>query len=751
VLDEVLQKLVHLVQEEECSLSLADSRLRSRGTVLVNALGSNACLKKVDLSGNGLDDTGARMLSKALQINTTLRSVTWDRNNTSATGFQDVARALEHNFTLQYMPIPLSDVTQAYRSAPERTEQALTKLYPSLCELAHVLSVDGPVRQRLDSLAGELAKAADKELQVIVDSMVSLCRELCPLSCAAAECLSPPLSSISERVSIPRSSIRTALMERAAQDINRALEEVKLSVVSYLTNSIVDQILQELYATHKTLVLQMNFSLHSSVHSEHVHKHRSSSRICSSSQLRQVSQMRRLEDGGTARRTHRHADILDVVEDDFGISIDTIAIKKRSSRTRRIRPVSNRLSLGDDPNSSPLVSTPQTSAPLSRSASWEGLSTLPTQGSPLRHVTHVRPRPPRRHRTPHAPFETHCSENGGVSLLDDGLPDFYTKRVLPDSIATENVYSLNQHPKDRGRLDLDTEGTNGRLVGPGVQRTPQLSARPVQGIPRPGMMGISPSCFSQRQSPDYSEVFGSSEEIGYKEHEMDRHSDIISKRHTPSLDRQSESGRQESQSDSQKKADNIMDPQLLETRKRPEPPPQSTKPSLAKTRQCHLEESSDKSTEDSGELREKDEEKEDRRHGEDQKPEGQTPPIPEKPCYYSPHTSPIGSSTQDVANENQPPAAPPPSAKPVFHSASVDSALLQGDEVKSSPGGPMKPYRNRKANSCDTGMEQDTRSDLERSSDRKPPVKKPRLPPKRNMSLDFPGHQSSEPSNAEAS
>ena len=30
--------------------------------------------------------------------------------------------------------------------------------------------------------------------------------------------------------------------------------EVKLSVVSYLTNTIVDQILQELYATHKTLV-----------------------------------------------------------------------------------------------------------------------------------------------------------------------------------------------------------------------------------------------------------------------------------------------------------------------------------------------------------------------------------------------------------------------------------------------------------------------------------------------------------------
>lgn len=55
------------------SLSLADSRLRQRGTVLVNALGSNTCLRKVDLSGNLLEDSGAKMLSKALQINTTLR------------------------------------------------------------------------------------------------------------------------------------------------------------------------------------------------------------------------------------------------------------------------------------------------------------------------------------------------------------------------------------------------------------------------------------------------------------------------------------------------------------------------------------------------------------------------------------------------------------------------------------------------------------------------------------------------------
>ncbi|MGH0123394.1 UNVERIFIED_CONTAM: hypothetical protein FKN15_021898 [Acipenser sinensis] len=59
-------------------------------------------------------------------------NLTWDRNGTSAQGLLDVARALDHNFTLQFMPVPLSDVTQAYRSAPERTEEALHKIQRSL-------------------------------------------------------------------------------------------------------------------------------------------------------------------------------------------------------------------------------------------------------------------------------------------------------------------------------------------------------------------------------------------------------------------------------------------------------------------------------------------------------------------------------------------------------------------------------------------------------------------------------------------
>ncbi|MED6294510.1 F-actin-uncapping protein LRRC16A [Characodon lateralis] len=94
----VLDGVVHMIQEEESpltSLSLADSRLKSDLTIVLNALGSNSTLTRLDISGNAMGDMGAKMLAKALQINSKLRTVIWDKNNTSPQGLQDVAAALE--------------------------------------------------------------------------------------------------------------------------------------------------------------------------------------------------------------------------------------------------------------------------------------------------------------------------------------------------------------------------------------------------------------------------------------------------------------------------------------------------------------------------------------------------------------------------------------------------------------------------------------------------------------------------------
>ncbi|XP_052589162.1 capping protein, Arp2/3 and myosin-I linker protein 3 isoform X10 [Peromyscus californicus insignis] len=499
-LEEILHKLVQLIQEEDCSLqslSVADSRLKLRTSILINALGSNTCLAKVDLSGNGMEDIGAKMLSKALQINSSLRTILWDRNNTSALGFLDIARALESNHTLRFMSFPVSDISQAYRSAPERTEDVWQKiqwclvrnnhsqtcpqeqafrlqqglvtssaeqmlqrlcgrvqeevralrlcplepvqdellyardlikdaknsraLFPSLYELGHVLANDGPVRQRLESVASEVSKAVDKELQVILESMVSLTQELCPVAMRVAEGHNKMLSNVAERVTVPRNFIRGALLEQAGQDIQNKLDEVKLSVVTYLTNSIVDEILQELYHSHKSLA-------------------------------RHLTQLRTLSDppGGASQgqdpssrgrgRNHDHEE----TDDELGTNIDTMAIKKQK-RCRKIRPVSAFISgspqdmesqlgsLGIPPGWFSGLGGSQSTA----SGSWEGLSELPTHGYKLRHQTQGRPRPPRTTppgpSRPNVPVPGPRQENGSATRLDEGLEDFFSRRVMDES------------------------------------------------------------------------------------------------------------------------------------------------------------------------------------------------------------------------------------------------------------------------------------------------------------------------------
>nr|XP_032827155.1 F-actin-uncapping protein LRRC16A isoform X1 [Petromyzon marinus] len=127
----VLDNIVQMIQDEDSplqSLSLADSKLKADLTIVINALGSNTSLTRVDLSGNSMGDIGAKMLAKALQINTKLRTVIWDKNNTTAQGFQDVAGALEKNYTLRYMPTPVNDASVALKANPEKTEEALQKI-----------------------------------------------------------------------------------------------------------------------------------------------------------------------------------------------------------------------------------------------------------------------------------------------------------------------------------------------------------------------------------------------------------------------------------------------------------------------------------------------------------------------------------------------------------------------------------------------------------------------------------------------
>ncbi|XP_066592906.1 F-actin-uncapping protein LRRC16A [Prorops nasuta] len=142
----VMDALVQMIQEDDCvlqALHLPDSRLKSDLYNLINALGSNACLHILDISGNQIGDPGARLLAKALQINNHLRTIIYDRNNITLQGYADIVHALEKNFSVRYMPFPIYDLQPCMKTSAEKTEHLAKKIQDLLqrnvtpCKYSH--------------------------------------------------------------------------------------------------------------------------------------------------------------------------------------------------------------------------------------------------------------------------------------------------------------------------------------------------------------------------------------------------------------------------------------------------------------------------------------------------------------------------------------------------------------------------------------------------------------------------------------
>ncbi|CAF99999.1 unnamed protein product, partial [Tetraodon nigroviridis] len=314
-----------------------DSRLKSDLSIVLNALGSNSTLARLDISGNAMGDMGAKMLAKALQINSKLRTVVWDKNNTSPQGLQDVAAALEKNFTIRFMPIPIIDASQALKASPEKTEDALLKienylyrnhetrkylqeqayrlqqgivttttqqmidrvcvkvqdhlnslknseteailedvrsaenliidarnsktLLPNLYHLGSAAREElsstsvGPIQEKLESMAGEVTTVMDQQLQSLLELMVDAAESLCPHVMKRSNLRTELIKASSSKMVVPKSFVTKTLLEQSGVDIINKIRqvEVKLSLASFLSDRIVDEILEALSTSQLTL------------------------------------------------------------------------------------------------------------------------------------------------------------------------------------------------------------------------------------------------------------------------------------------------------------------------------------------------------------------------------------------------------------------------------------------------------------------------------------------------------------------
>uniref|UniRef100_UPI00398EC8AE capping protein, Arp2/3 and myosin-I linker protein 2 n=1 Tax=Pristiophorus japonicus TaxID=55135 RepID=UPI00398EC8AE len=535
-LADILHRIVQLIQDEECplqSLSVADSRLKSGTNVLINALGSNTCLKKIDISGNAMGDTGAKMLAKALQINSSLGTVIWDRNNTTAVGFLDVASALERNYTLRSMPLPMSDVSQAYRSNPEKTEEALQKiqsyllrnnqmkkffpeqafrlqegivtsstqqmmdsmcekvqehlniinngsvkerqedvtfaeeiikdaktlttLLPALYQVGNTPPLVRPVQARLESAAEEVSQAVNEEIQTLIQSLLESTSSLCPNVLQKTNNQEQLVSRVSGKIFIPKDFARSVIMEQAGIEIVNKLSEVKLSVTAALIDHIVDHVLKDLTIAQQKLACYVSKPPYETSASD-------------------IASTETSEDEATSNKTE---DSLNVPDNNMAPIEKATMLRRKTMRSRRIRPTTalKRISgmelerQAEETDSSamkqlltvssqPVQSCPASTdmaavdnAPANTEAAFtDSLMDLPTEGVKLEHYTRGRPRPNRTKRHPPSkpavqPVDHEKGENATNSKLDDGLEEFFTKKI--DQEETTDLPVTLSNPSSR--------------------------------------------------------------------------------------------------------------------------------------------------------------------------------------------------------------------------------------------------------------------------------------------------------------
>ncbi|GAB1298011.1 F-actin-uncapping protein LRRC16A [Apodemus speciosus] len=549
----VLDNLVQMIQDEDSplqSLSLADSKLKAEVTIIINALGSNTSLTKVDISGNGMGDMGAKMLAKALQINTKLRTVIWDKNNITAQGFQDIAVAMENsqehtplstqhlqvdsdisgNYTLRFMPIPMYDASQALKTSPEKTEEALQKIENYLLRnhetrkylqeqayrlqqgivtsttqqmidricvkvqdhlnslricggdaiqedlkaaerlmrdaknsktlLPNLYHVGGaswagasglsssPIQETLESMAGEVTRVVDEQLKGLLESMVDAAENLCPSVMRKAHIRQDLIHASTEKISIPRTFVKNVLLEQSGIDILNKISEVKLTVASFLSDRIVDEILDSLSNSHRKLANHFNRISKSLPQREDLEVELVEEKPVKRAILtvEDLTEVERLEDLDTCMACVNQFIPLRNVEfeealADYRHAKMTPKSKRKSIHSRMLRPVSRAFEMEFDLDKAleevPIhIEDPPFPSIRQEKRSSGLISELPSEeGRRLEHFTKLRPKRNKKQQPTQAAV---CSisimppdgeQNGLMGRVDEGVDEFFTKKV----------------------------------------------------------------------------------------------------------------------------------------------------------------------------------------------------------------------------------------------------------------------------------------------------------------------------------
>uniref|UniRef100_A0A667ZE81 Capping protein regulator and myosin 1 linker 2 n=1 Tax=Myripristis murdjan TaxID=586833 RepID=A0A667ZE81_9TELE len=508
-LTDVLHRIAQLIQDEDCplqSLSVCDSKLKAGTSILISSLGGDASLLELDISGNAIGDTGAKMLAKALLSNTRLRTLVWDRNNVTARGFQDVADALERNFTLQQVSLPLADISQSYRGNPDRTKEALHKVsspappqliqglcgqlqdtlqpltscsiqevqadvlaaeevlhnakeslrvLPSLYEIGSAPSDGAMVNCILTETATALTNEVSVYLQEVAQALLRCAEGVCPRVVQRSSVCERLTECVSKKSRHVLKYLKTALVENSGKIITNKLYELRQSLSMSLVESIIEQLLQDLATAQDKLdrhtkenpcsaprnnIPQLRLVDSDFPTDEYVPAIWRSSFHCRS--LRPAPSIKSLLDADWEQQRERERGGGEFSGEEGGgrglprslmATPLSVTAAGRGGLPRREAPFPGR-----GPSPGPLPGSGSPASPM---------ELLPTQGQTLRHYTASRPRPRRTHTQPPSsrPQEPEAEHEAtdGMGRVDEGVEEFFTKKIIPDYALNTSFTSTN--------------------------------------------------------------------------------------------------------------------------------------------------------------------------------------------------------------------------------------------------------------------------------------------------------------------
>ncbi|XP_077787821.1 capping protein, Arp2/3 and myosin-I linker protein 2 isoform X2 [Podarcis muralis] len=308
---------------------------------------------------------------------------------------------------------------------------------PILYEAGNPVQQNSKLQHKLESFIEEVSQTCSSDIQTIMHASLVATQSLCPKLMQKNDFQDHLIASVPKKM----------LLDQLLTEMYSRLTEIQQSVTEAMVNGIADKILEELATVQGKLAKHL-------------------------SKLAQEPQVMNAADWNTFQQGHRS--LWDVVEKDFQKEEYKMAAQWKHSCSTSILPTPglnglseldfkveaednkigapqaelslSRASVKSRPASTKDAEAGSRLLPCTEPASAQSLMDLPTAGEKLEHYTRDRPRPNRRNRQPPSkpnvqPPVRENDEDRSIARLDEGLDEFFTKKVIHEHLQPASLES----------------------------------------------------------------------------------------------------------------------------------------------------------------------------------------------------------------------------------------------------------------------------------------------------------------------